>query len=506
MRSMVEKINNVSKEEVKIIQENRLTEEEEKIAKERNLTKEEIEIIREFKQLFYAQGQGLETLITVKTNKLILEEIVKSKEKPIAYDRLTQLFGIANVPKVSKGFYEYYWLEKAVTSVYNTYKVTALAEFVNKNKTAPFGKDEIRGWTQFKWGIHRIILDGLLYFGNINIGFEYLCEKSLDEIRKFFLEKIQDHHRMIERGDTISFKEIPIEHRFLVSEGACKTFATFEDFNNKMREEYIRTGCAVQKLRDLYKRVSDASDEDKKSKTFAEEIPDEEIADLTDFDLKMKTIKKLFDEVHKNAVDNTQLYLSIVDDLDVYMATSMRTRADFEKMGKVCDDIFYDERLKPLKIRFFNPTISAAEGHEDKGLIECLMVKRCKVLVYSVGEIDSYGKAAEAAMALSLGKPVIFLCENNYNRANFYRNTHPLSRLVHFDTGVANGAMIAENIEAVIVLLQRIFTNEMEYDIKQKTAGYYTIVERSTTSVVRLQTNDANLSSAFWTYYKREHT
>ena len=42
--------------------------------------------------------------------------------------------------------------------------------------------------------------------------------------------------------------------------------------------------------------------------------------------------------------------------------------------------------------------MSAARGHEDKGLIECLMVKCAKVLIYTEGEKESYGKDAEAAM------------------------------------------------------------------------------------------------------------
>ena len=39
------------------------------------------------------------------------------------------------------------------------------------------------------------------------------------------------------------------------------------------------------------------------------------------------------------------------------------------------------------------------------------MVKSAKVLIYCAGERDSFGKDAEAAMALSLGKPVIFYCD-----------------------------------------------------------------------------------------------
>ena len=89
------------------------------------------------------------------------------------------------------------------------------------------------------------------------------------------------------------------------------------------------------------------------------------------------------------------------------------------------------KKLKDLNIRYFDPTLSAATGHEDKGLIECLMVKCAKVLIYCAGEKDSYGKDAEAAMALSLGKPVIFFCDEK-QRSEFFRDVHPLSRLVEY--------------------------------------------------------------------------
>ncbi|HXC42858.1 MAG TPA: hypothetical protein VNY51_04955 [Candidatus Dormibacteraeota bacterium] len=144
--------------------------------------------------------------------------------------------------------------------------------------------------------------------------------------------------------------------------------------------------------------------------------------------------------------------------------------------------------------------MSAAEGHEDKGLIECLMVKCAKVLVYCAGRKESYGKDAEAAMALSLGKPVIFYCDEE-QRGRFYREVHPLSRLIEFATGVAVGAIITSSVEDVIELLQRVFHNRMEYELDQKKEGYYLLREKLTQSVVRLQTSDKMLRETFWNYY-----
>jgi hypothetical protein len=173
-------------------------------------------------------------------------------------------------------------------------------------------------------------------------------------------------------------------------------------------------------------------------------------------------------------------------------------------MATDCDQIFGDPRLRSLHLRYFDPTLSAAEGHQDKGIIECLMVKCSKVLVYCAGQKESYGKDAEAAMALSLGKPVVFFCDEE-RRMRFYRDVHPLSRLIHFETGVAVGAMVTGDVKVVTELLNRIFENSMEYLLEQPKAGYLQMKEKLTDSVVRLQTNDKLLSEAFWNYYHTKH-
>ena len=211
-----------------------------------------------------------------------------------------------------------------------------------------------------------------------------------------------------------------------------------------------------------------------------------------------------FQNARRTALENTNMYLSIVNELDVYVATSMRTREDFREMAGFCGDLFNDSRLMDLNLRYFDPTLSAASGPEDKGLIECLMVKCAKALVYVAGSKDSYGKDVEAAMALSLGKPVIFYCGGEaIERASFYRDVHPLSRLIQFETGVAVGAMVTTDLNELATLLSRIFRNNMQYFLEEHPAmpGYLILKEQLTDSVVRLQTSDRMLSQTFWNHY-----
>jgi hypothetical protein len=232
-------------------------------------------------------------------------------------------------------------------------------------------------------------------------------------------------------------------------------------------------------------------------------VLDEKISSESDLSAKYEVIASKFAEARKAALDNTRYYLSMLGDLDVYVATSMRSRKDFRTMAETCERIFSDGRLKEMNLRYFDPTLSAAGGHEDKGLIECLMVKCAKVLVYSAGEKESYGKDAEAAMALSLGKPVIFYCDQE-QRGRFYRDVHPLSRLIEFETGIAVGAMVTDNLEDVSQLIYRIFENRMVYYLEQPKPGFLRLKERLTDSVVRLQTNDQLLNETFWNHYHKD--
>lgn len=224
--------------------------------------------------------------------------------------------------------------------------------------------------------------------------------------------------------------------------------------------------------------------------------------ELTD---RVGILREKFDRARTAALENTKLYLSMVSDLDVYVATSMRTREHFRRMAAFCDDVFNHDDLADLHLRYFDPTLSAADGHVDKGLIECLMVDAAKVLVYYAGDRESMGKDFEAAMALSRGKPVILFCEDE-GRERLYREIHPLTRLIEFNTGVAIGAMVTTSIESVRTILGRILTNSMRYEVKKTELGSLHLLEDISRSLVRLQTHDTLLQETFWNYYHRKGT
>ncbi len=73
-------------------------------------------------------------------------------------------------------------------------------------------------------------------------------------------------------------------------------------------------------------------------------------------------------------------------------------------MAATCERVFKSLALSGYHLRYFDPTLSAAKYHEDKGIIECLMVKTAKVLLYFAQHKESLGKVSEYAVVT--GQPV----------------------------------------------------------------------------------------------------
>lgn len=108
----------------------------------------------------------------------------------------------------------------------------------------------------------------------------------------------------------------------------------------------------------------------------------------------------------ETAETNLASYLS-ADHLDVYIATSMRTPADFVSVSRFSRSLFSHELIAPLSLRYFNPTQSWILDRIAKGLVEALMLKRAAVTIYMAQKTDSFGKDSEASVALGHGKAVV---------------------------------------------------------------------------------------------------
>ena len=456
-------------------------------------------------RLFSLGGEGIGGWLTAQTDDRVFDRLDGIQEHPLRREQFNQLLGFGHQAPVSSDFFRYYWLESPAM---HPYQVEQLPSF---DRQWVEGGKGVATISHLAWGLYRLFVDGLLYFGNVRTAFRTLRALDRQRLDTFFQRRRFDTNSIMQRGDVLPQHIIPQDDRYLVSEMACKSFGDGPESEGEMRQalkqayqEHQNKGGGSVTFRQLLAGELPATYSDRQYEfVFSmDDVLDESITSEEDFDSKFGSVANKFFEARKGALNNTQHYLSMVNELDVYVATSMRTRQNFRDMARFCDKVFSDETLANLRLRYFDPTLSAAFGHEDKGLIECLMVKCAKALVYCAGDRESYGKDAEAAMALSLGKPVIFYCDQEQKR-RFFRDVHPLSRLIEFETGVAVGAMVTDQIEVVSELLSRLFENRMQYRLEEhpSRSGYLLLKEQLTDSVVRLQTNDRMLTETFWNHY-----
>lgn len=121
---------------------------------------------------------------------------------------------------------------------------------------------------------------------------------------------------------------------------------------------------------------------------------------------KEETDLARMEETQRIAQQNLAHYLA-ADYLDVYVATSMRTETDFVSVNRFVTALFTHDAVRPLKLRYFNPTQSWIDDRVAKGLVEALMLRRASLTIYMAQKEDTFGKDSEASVALGQGKPVI---------------------------------------------------------------------------------------------------
>ena len=117
-----------------------------------------------------------------------------------------------------------------------------------------------------------------------------------------------------------------------------------------------------------------------------------------------KGLSSRLHEIQEQARINQNIYLTW-DHMDVYFATSMRKRWEFEELHDFVANVMGRSQFKG--VRHFDPTQAYMSSRIDKGLVESLMLKRARCTVYMVQDTDTLGKDSELAATLAQGKPVI---------------------------------------------------------------------------------------------------
>lgn len=345
-------------------------------------------ILEQFR-LFSLNTDGIGGWLGPDTDNRVFDRLGEVDREPLAKVQLNQLLAFGHEAPVSDDFFRYYWLS---TPPQHPYQVQSLPEFDKRwlDSTA------IVSLAHLRWGLYRLFTDGLLYFGNVRTAYRKLRTLTVPELSDFFGKRRFNTDAIKSRGPSLPLSAIAKDDRYLISEMACKSYdegpsggALKMALLGAMKTHLLRGSGAIpiRRLLEPSFLAEEYTSRQNELLFSADDVLDEAVASEEDLDQRYQRLAQRFTNARQLALGNTDLYLSMVNDLDVYVATSMRTRQDFRDMATDCETIFSDERLKALNLRYFDPTLSAAAGHEDKGLIECLMVKCAKALVYCAGSV-----------------------------------------------------------------------------------------------------------------------
>jgi len=318
------------------------------------------------------------------------------KAGSLSWAGLNQALHRCSQAGMSEGCFRYYFLEVPPNHPYPVTKVLSQTEY-----RPPGGLTEIASLQQLEWGLCRFVYDAMLYWGNIRQAYRDLRLLSYGEIETLFEGKQINSQRMTTRGKVAEATPIPRDSRYLISEMACKTYEAKEDLRDADHVQLALEGFRAlqaeraevtpKSLREKTKQIAEGRNQQQLFELMFEDAP--EVLHTEDEVIALYAGQwAAFQKARVEALQNTRIYLSLCNDLDVYVATSMRTRDDFRDMVRTCQQIFKARKLSKYHIRYFDPTLSAAEHHEDKGIIECLMVRTAKVILYFAQHKESLGK------------------------------------------------------------------------------------------------------------------
>jgi hypothetical protein len=173
-------------------------------------------------------------------------------------------------------------------------------------------------------------------------------------------------------------------------------------------------------------------------------------------------------KIQQKSLQNTDVYLTW-DYMDVYIATSMRHKWEFEDTFEFIQKVFSHKSLTELGLRYFDPTHAQCRDRIDKALIEGLMLKRALCTIYMAQEIDTMGKDSELAATLAQRKPVIAYVPS----IDIYKHTEKIMRFpldffkLRFLILLAEGLFDDENCATEIKRIDPNFEKTIDDFLKQ---------------------------------------
>ncbi len=328
------------------------------------------QILREL-SLFSLRTGGIGSWLTENTDAEVFVRLARIHEEPLTKVQLNQLLAFGHEAPASDDFFRYYWL---IVPPEHPYDVRAVPDF----QEAWQQSSAITSLAHLKWGLYRLFTDGLLWFGNVRSAYRQLRSMSREELSTYFAHRRFNTQLIKERGPALALSPIAKDDRYMISEMACKSYGDHPDSAGALKNALLEAFRAHQNAgggRITIRRLLEGdlvreryAERQQEFLFSADDVLEEPIESEAAIEAKYEAAANKFFRARDAALKNTRFYLSMVGDLDVYVATSMRNRQDFRDMANACEKIFSDQRLKDLQLRYFDPTLSAAAGHGRQGV------------------------------------------------------------------------------------------------------------------------------------------
>ena len=174
---------------------------------------------------FKGNGEGIESWFSEKLSDVAVEVLSNCEKRPIGVEILNQLLILSHEGGVSEGFFKFYFLSNPHSQGAYWYNPEKLPEY----NPAFLRSDQLKSLQHLKWGLRRLYIDGLLYFGNIRQCYRTLRGLKFEQLEEFFRNKIFDSTALIGRNEHLPLTSIAKDDRYLIAETACKTYAPADE-------------------------------------------------------------------------------------------------------------------------------------------------------------------------------------------------------------------------------------------------------------------------------------
>jgi len=188
-------------------------------------------------RLFRGSGGGIESWLNENTPANVIERLGNIDSEPLSFEYLNQLLILSHEAGLSRGFYEYYWLSLPSSEHPHPYDVTALAGYSDQFAST---EGKIVSAEHLAWGLERLYVDGLLFFGNVRECYRKLRNMRFADLQSHFQRKCYDTELLTRRGPSLPLNNIPRDSRYLIAEVACKTYdaPAFSDLRSFLRSRF----------------------------------------------------------------------------------------------------------------------------------------------------------------------------------------------------------------------------------------------------------------------------